>query len=121
MNTTPCTAMVIEILDVFERYGMHHRDDQHTGCAIGLLRDAALIYDAQQPMWTAVVGTLLTEEQTLLLAEMCRDALARLAARVETCWECGRLNGDVCPRHAAALVRAEAYRSFARDLGAQIM
>jgi hypothetical protein len=112
--------MAIEVLDVFERYGMHHRDDQHTGCAIGLLRDAALIYDAQQPLWTAVVGTLLTEEQTDLLADMCRDAIARLAAGVDTCWQCARLNGDLCSRHAAVLVRANAYRSFARDLGAQM-
>jgi hypothetical protein len=110
--------MLIEVLDVFERYGLHHHDDQHTGCAIGLLRDAALIYDAQQPMWTAVVGTLLTEEQTRLLAEMCRDAVARLAARIETCRHCCRLTGDLCAEHASALARTDAYRSLAHYLGA---
>src|SRR5215469_6063082 len=110
--------MLIEVLDVFERYGLHHRDDQHTGCAIGLLRDAALIYDAQQPSWTAVAGPVLNSDQTHLLAEMCRDALARLAAGIGTCRECGRLRHDLCSRHANSLTRADAYRSLALCLGA---
>jgi hypothetical protein len=113
--------MLIEVLDVFERYGMHYRDDQHTGCAIGLLRDAALIYDAQQPSRAAAVGIVLSEEQTQLLAEMCQDALARLATAVETCRESGRLNGALSSRHASALARADAYQSLARYIGAPLM
>jgi len=113
--------MLLEVLDVFERHGMHHRDDQHTGAAIGLLRDVALIYDGQQPSCASVIGAVLNEERTQLLAEMCRDALARLATDVETGRECGCLNGEICSWHACALTRAEGYRSLAFYLGAPVM
>lgn len=113
--------MLIEVLDIFERYGMHHRDDQHTGCATGLIKNAALIYDAQQPSWRAVVGPALVEQQTELLAEMCRDAVALVGADLDTCQECDRFDGDMCSRHASALARADAYRSLGRYLGAHVM
>lgn len=112
--------MLVNVLDVFERHGLHHRDDQHTGCAIGLVMDAALIYDARAPRWTAVVGTVLAEEQTQLLGEMCRDALSRVTAGLETCGDCDQPHGDLCPRHVSALMRANAYRSLSRYLGAQV-
>lgn len=111
--------MLIEVLDVFERHGLHHRDDRHTGCAVGLLRDAALIYDAQEPSWTAVVGAVLMKDQVDLVAEMCRDAQAHVTAGLETCGECDRLHGDLCELHEIALARAAAYRTLAVRLGAQ--
>ena len=39
---------ILEFLDVLERHGYHHHDDQHTGRAVGLLGDLARIYEGTQ-------------------------------------------------------------------------
>ena len=39
---------ILEVLDVLERHGYHHHDDQHTGRAVGLIGDLARIYEGTQ-------------------------------------------------------------------------
>ena len=38
-------GFILEVLDVLERHGYRRSDDQHTGQAIGLIRDVARIYE----------------------------------------------------------------------------
>jgi hypothetical protein len=38
-------GFILELLDVLERHGYHRSDNQHTGQAIGLIRDVAHVYD----------------------------------------------------------------------------
>jgi len=38
-------GFITDVLDVMERHGYHHGDNEHTGQAIGLIRDVARIYE----------------------------------------------------------------------------
>ena len=38
-------GFILEVLDVMERHGYHRGDNEHTGQAIGLIRDVARIYE----------------------------------------------------------------------------
>jgi hypothetical protein len=110
------TSLVVGVLDIFERHGIHHHDDEHTSAAIGLVRDAALTYDGQLdvPQEVIATGTVLTVRQRRLLADMYHDARAWVTAGIETCSNC---DGGICRAHARALARAERYRAIVRQLG----
>ncbi len=112
-------GLIAEVLETFERHGLRYRDDEHTRRAIGLVREAALAYDAQPERSAAnrVRNQCLTTGQQRLLAEMCEDARLCVTTGIETCQRCDR---HVCRAHVRALDRAESYSSLARQLGAQI-
>ena len=38
-------GFILEVLDVLERHGYRRSDNEHTGQAIGLIRDVARIYE----------------------------------------------------------------------------
>jgi hypothetical protein len=111
-------GMAAEVLEIFERYGLRHRDDDHTDRAIGLVREAALIYDAQPERPDAIQPRRygLTGRQLRLLAEMYEDARLCVTNGIETCMRCDR---RTCRRHAQALVQAERYSSLLRQLSAK--
>ena len=66
---------ILQFLDVLERHGYHHHDDQHTGRAVGLLRDLARIYEGTQE---APAGTYLAEVPP---APQARNRAARTPSR----------------------------------------
>ena len=113
-------GLVAEVLDVFERHGLHYRDDEHTGGATLLVQDAAMVYDAQRdmPNGTAICGTALTGAQLERLVEMCQLAQECVTAGIETCEDCDGFVEGICPPHSYALACADAYRRLARKLGA---
>jgi transcriptional regulator with XRE-family HTH domain len=41
-------GFILEVLDVMQRHGYRPSDDQHTGQALGLIRDAARVYEGTQ-------------------------------------------------------------------------
>jgi hypothetical protein len=67
-NDRMTRGFILEILDVLERHGYHHSDSQHTGQAIGLIRDVASIYegtkDAPRSAHVAVPPSLPTAAQS---------------------------------------------------------
>jgi hypothetical protein len=88
----------------------------------GLVRDAALVYGARRD---AAAGTVvccagLVGAQLELIAEVYLDARLCVTAGIETCDDCDRFAGGVCPPHADALARAAAYHGLARQLGAAV-
>ena len=46
--TTASPGLILDVLDVLERHGYTRGDNQHTGRAIGLIRDLARIYEGTQ-------------------------------------------------------------------------
>ena len=120
MTAVVSVNLVADVLDVFERHGLHYRDDHHTGRAAGLVRQAAMVYDTPReiPAGTAVSVSAFAASRLELLAEMYRDACACVTAGIETCEDCDRFADGICPAHSDAVARAEAYRGLARQLGA---
>jgi hypothetical protein len=118
MVATGVGGLVAEVLDIFERHGLRHHDDDHTSRAIVLVRQAAHTYGAQleQPVVTQPRSHGLTDRQLRLLVEMCDNARICVTTGVEICRSC---DSGVCPTHACALARAETYSSLVRQLGAQ--
>jgi hypothetical protein len=114
--------LVADVLDVFERHGLHYRDDHHTGRAAGLVQEAAMAYDTVRaiPSGTAVSGPAFAAPRLELLAQMCQDACACVTVGIETCENCYRFADGICPVHSDALARADAYRGLARQLGAPV-
>ena len=41
-------SLFLDVLDVLERHGYHHHDKQHTGQAMGMIRDLAHVYEGTQ-------------------------------------------------------------------------
>ena len=103
---------ILEVLDVMERHGYHSSDNQHTGQAIGLIRDVARIYEGTQDAspggYVAVPSSRPTaprppgspshavivsaEEVNTLLAAL-DDAAEYKRDRAETCADCA---GQFC-------------------------
>jgi hypothetical protein len=52
------SALFLDVLDVLERHGYHHHDKQHTGQALGVIRDLAHVYEGTRE---APYGTYLDQ------------------------------------------------------------
>ena len=104
---------ILEVLDVLERHGYRRRDHEHTGQAIGLIRDAARIYDgtltarpggyvvvpssqptAAQPPGPPAVIVSAGEVKTLLAA--LDEAAEYKRDRAETCADCTDQSCTTC-------------------------
>jgi hypothetical protein len=128
-------GLIIDVLDVLEQHGYGRGDDQHTGCAVGLIGDLARIYEGAQdaPAGAYVVPALqprqlsparpaptaTTSAETIAGAGM-HTILAALdeAAdykrdRAESCADCGDQTCGTCQYR---LEGARAYESLAARL-----
>jgi hypothetical protein len=119
-----------EVLDVMERHGYHHNDNEHTGQAIGLIRDVARIYEgtleaprggyvvvpssqptAPRPPSSATVIVSADQGKTLLAA--LDDAAEYKRDRAETCADCA---DQSCPTCQWRLKTADAYDQVAAQM-----
>jgi ferredoxin len=106
-------GFITDVLDVMERHGYHHGDNEHTGQAIGLIRDVARIYegtlDAPRGGYVVVPSSPPTASQppgqpaVIVSADQVKTVLAALddAAeykrdRAETCADCGDQSCTTC-------------------------
>ena len=116
-------GFILEVLDVMERHGYRRSDYEHTGQAIGLIRDVARIYDgtltappggyvvvpssqpaAAQPPGPPAVIVSAAEVKTLLAA--LDEAAEYKRDRAETCADC---TGQSCTTCQWRLQAADAY------------
>ena len=104
---------ILEVLDVMERHGYRHSNNEHTGQAIGLIRDTARIYegtlDAPAGGYVVVPSSQPAEAQppgppaVIVPAAQVKTLLAALdeAAeykrdRAETCADCADQSCTTC-------------------------
>ena len=104
---------ITDVLDVMERHGYHRGDNEHTGQAIGLIRDVARIYEgtldpprggyvvvpssqptAPQPPGQPAVIVPANQVKTLLAA--LDDAAEYKRDRAETCADCADQSCTTC-------------------------
>ncbi len=126
-------GFILEVLDVMERHGYRRSDHQHTGQAIGLIRDAARTYDgtrdaapgpyvvvpsspptAPQPPGPAGQDARIVsagEAKTLLAA--LDEAAEYKRDRAATCADCADQSCGTCQWRLQA---AEAYDTLAAQL-----
>src|SRR5580700_3532810 len=124
-------GFILEVLDVMERHGYRHTDNQHTGGqAIGLIRDVAHIYEgtqdapaggyvvvpssrpaAPQPPGPPAVIVSAGELKTLLAA--LDEAAEYKRDRAETCADCA---GQSCATCQWRLQAADAYDQLAGQM-----
>ena len=59
----PTPGLILDVLDVLERYGYHRYDNRHTGQAVGAILDLAYVYDGTRdlsygyyPPWASHAG-----------------------------------------------------------------
>ena len=118
-------GFILELLDVMERHGYHRSDNQHTGQAIGLIRDVARIYEGTQdasPGGYVVVpssrptaprppgppshAVIVSAEEVKTLLAALDDAAEYKRDRAETCADCA---GQSCTTCQWRLQAADAY------------
>ena len=106
-------GLILEVLDVMERHGYRSSDNEHTGQAIGLIRDVARIYNGTltappsgyvvvpssqpataQPPSPSVVIVFAAEVKTLLAA--LDEAAEYKRDRAETCADCTDQSCTTC-------------------------
>ena len=106
-------GFITDVLDVMERHGYHRGDNEHTGQAIGLIRDVARIYEgtldaprggyvvvpssqptAPQPPGQPAVIVPADQVKTLLAA--LDDAAEYKRDRAETCADCADQSCTTC-------------------------
>ena len=123
-------GFIIDVLDVMERHGYHRGDHEHTGQAIGPIRDVARIYegtlDAPRGGYVVVPSSPPTEPQppgqpavivpagqvkTLLAA--LDDATEYKRDRAETCADCADQSCTICRWRLQA---ADAYDQMAGQM-----
>jgi hypothetical protein len=123
-------GFILEVLDVMERHGYRRRDYEHTGQAIGLIRDVARIYQgtqdappgsyvvvpssqptAAQPPGPPAVIVSAAEVKTLLAA--LDEAAEYKRDRAETCADCA---GQSCTTCQWRLQAADAYDQLAGQM-----
>jgi len=120
-------GFIIDFLDVMERHGYHRGDHEHTGQAIGLIRDVARIYEgtldaprggyvvvpssqptAPQPPGQPAVIVPADQVKTLLAA--LDDAAEYKRDRAEACSDCA---GQSCTTCQWRLQAADTYDQLA--------
>jgi ferredoxin len=123
-------GFITDVLDVMERHGYHHGDHEHSGQAIGLIRDVALIYEgtldaprggyvvvpssqptAPQPPGQPAVIVPADQVKTLLTA--LDDAAEYRRDRAEACSDCA---GQSCTTCEWRLQTAGAYDQLAEQV-----
>jgi hypothetical protein len=123
-------GFILEVFDVLERHGYRPSDTQHAGHAIGLIRDAARIYEGtldaprngyvvvpssqptapQPPGQDAVIVS--TDQVKTLLAAL-DDAAEYKRDRAETCADCADRSCTTCQWRLQA---ANAYDQMAGQM-----
>jgi hypothetical protein len=123
-------GFILEVLDVMERHGYRRSDNQHTGQALGLIRDVARIYegtlDAPRGGYVVVPSSQLTaprppgQDAVVLSASQVKTVVAALDEaslykrdRVETCADCADQSCGTCRWRLQA---AETYDTLAVHL-----
>jgi hypothetical protein len=126
-------GFILEVLDVMERHGYHSSDDQHTGRALGLVRDVARIYegtlDAPRGGYVVVPSspptapqpsspsgqdaTIVSADQVKTLLAALEDAAEYKRDRAETCADCADQSCTTCQWRLQA---AEAYDQVADQM-----
>ena len=126
-------GFILEVLDVLERHGYRRSDNEHTGQALGLIRDVARIYegtlDAPRGGYVVVPSPQPTEPQPpgppgrdavivsadevkILLAAL-DDAAEYKRDRAETCADCADQSCTTCQWR---LQTADAYDQLAGQM-----
>jgi hypothetical protein len=109
-------GFIIEVLDVLERHGYRRSDTEHTGQAIGLIRQVARIYEgtldapvggyvvvpSSQPTAPQPAGppgqdaVLVSADQVTTLLAALNDAAEYKRDRAETCADCADQSCTTC-------------------------
>jgi ferredoxin len=127
------TGLILDVLDVLERHGYHRSDSEHTGQAVGLIRQVARIYQgtldappggsvvvpssppsAPQPPGPPGQDAVLisADEVTTLLAAL-DDAAEYKRDRAATCAGCA---GQSCTTCQWRLQAADTYDQLAAQM-----
>ena len=108
--------LILEVLDVLERHGYHRSDNQHTGQAIGLIRDVARIYEGtldaplggyvvvpssqptapQPPARPSQDAVIVSAGEVKTLLAALDDAAEYKRDRAETCADCAGQSCTTC-------------------------
>ena len=121
---------ITDVLDVMERHGYHRADNEHTGQAIGLIRDVARIYEgildapyggyvgvpSSQPAAPEHPGqpaVIVPAGQVKALLAALDDAAEYKRDRAETCADCAGQSCTTCQRR---LQTADTYNQLARQM-----
>jgi hypothetical protein len=106
-------GLILEVLDVLERHGYRPSDDQHTGQALGLIRDVTRIYEGTQdaPRGGYVVmpssqptppqppdpsAVIVSANEVKILLAALDDAAEYKRNRAETCADCADQSCTTC-------------------------
>jgi hypothetical protein len=121
------SSLFLDLINVLERHGYGRRDDQHTGQAIGVMRDLAHVYEgtrdasygtylsqAPSPSLEDPGAVLLTGTDVSTVLSALYVAAGDNCDRAETCADCG---DQSCPMCQSRLQAARAYD----DLTTQIL
>ncbi len=123
-------GFITDVLDVLERHGYHRGDNEHTGQAIGLIRDVARIYqgtlDAPRGSYVVVPSSqptapqppgppaaVVSADQVKILLAALDDAADYKRDRAETCADCA---GRSCTTCQWRLQTAGAYDQLAEQM-----
>jgi hypothetical protein len=122
-------GFITDVLDVMERHGYHRGDNEHTGQAIGLIRDVARIYEgtldppcggyvvvpSSQPTTPQPPGQpaiIVPADQVKALLAALDDAAEYKRDRAETCADCADQSCTTCQWR---LQTADTYDQFAEQ------
>ena len=106
-------GFIIDVLDVMERHGYHRGDHEHTGQAIGLIRDVAGIYEGtldaprggyvvvptsqpEAPRQPGQPTVMVPADQVKTLLAALDDAAEYKRDRAETCADCADQSCTTC-------------------------
>ena len=106
-------GFIIDVLDVMERHGYHRGDHEHTGQAIGLIRDVARIYEGtldaprggyvvvptsqpEAPRQPGQPAVMVPADQVKTLLAALDDAAEYKRDRAETCADCADQSCTTC-------------------------
>ncbi len=123
-------GFITDVLDALERHGYHRGDNEHTGQAIGLIRDVARIYegtlDAPRGSYVVVPSSqptalqppgppaaVVSADQVKILLAALDDAAEYKRDRAETCADCADQSCTTCQWRLQA---AEAYDQMAGEM-----
>jgi hypothetical protein len=118
---------ILEVLDVMERHGYHGGDNQHTGQAIGLIRDVARIYEgtldaarggyvvvpSSRPGAPQPPGVIVSAGEAKTLLAALDEAAEYKRDRAETCADCADQSCTTCQWRLQA---ADAYDQMAGQI-----
>jgi hypothetical protein len=111
-------GFILEVLDVMERHGYRRSDSEHTGQAIGLIRDVARIYEGtldvphsgyivvpsapQPPGPTGQEAVMVLADEVKTLLAALDDAAEYKRDRAVTCTDCTGQSCATCQWHLQA-------------------